>query len=334
MIDRTSGGWIAAGLVAALALGAAGVQESASGKNHTGGRDPEFWIGAVDPVVQQDRRVGNPSDYMELFQPPTRWPVVAKHTSTLEISTQLVLRGTPAQHRALIDGLETNHLKLAGQFGVEELSPPACGPPSEGQGGPANAAGVAKRTHDLGLPLEYLDMDEPLTWGREAPRNKCPKSVGTLAKIAVSKVTAYRRLFPMLKINLIDAVGGPFKMQVHDEIEFVDMLGSMGVHVDYFIADVVWASPTWQSNFEELATKLHSRGIKVGMFCNGRPTSTSDLTWDRDSVANCKAAGEDPKIAPDLYMIGTWSPYPTKIFPEDNPGTLTHIGKQLMKMFS
>ena len=296
-------------------------------------RTLEFWLGAVDPVVQQDRKTANPSDYMEIFAQATAWPTVAKRTSTLEISTQFVMRGTPQQHRALIDGLRTNHLKLAGQFGVEEASPdPACGGQMEGRGGPANAGGVAKRVRDLSIPLDYLDMDEPVTWGREAPRNKCPESVEKLARTAASKIALYRKLFPNIKVNLVDAVGGSFKTQVHDEVEFIDLLGKLGVHIDFFIADVQWSS-TWQPNFEELAIDLHARGIGVGMYCNGLLSSKSDLTWDRDSVNNCKIAGHDAKIAPDLFMIGTWSPYPTKIFPENEAGTLTHIGKELMTMF-
>lgn len=299
----------------------------------TGARRAEFWIGAIDPVVQRDRHVADPADYLEIFRPPARWPTVAARTSTLEISTQLVLRGTPAEHQALIAGSRANRLTLAGQFGVEETSPdPACGGQMEGRGGPANAGGVAQRTHDLGIPLAYLDMDEPLTWGRESPRNKCPESVEKLAQTAASKVALYRRLFPALKVNLIDAVGGPFKTQVQDEIEFVDRLNQLGVHIDYFLGDVQWSS-NWRPNFEQLAMKLHARGIRVGMFCNGLLTSNTDLTWDRDSVNNCKAAGTDPMIAPDLYMIGSWSAYPTRVFPEDQPGTLTHIGKEVMALF-
>jgi hypothetical protein len=315
-------------VIVALSL----VPRNASAQYANERRRAEFWIGAVDPVVQRDRKISNPSDYMELFQPPAAWPFVARRTSTLEISTQLVLRGTPAEHKALIEGVRRNNLKVAGQFGVEESSSdPSCGGQMEGRGGPANAEGVAKRTHDLGIPLDYLDMDEPVTWGRMAPRNKCPESVEKLAQTAASKVASYRKEFPAIKINLIDAVGGPFKTAVHDEVEFIDLLGKAGVHIDYFIADMQWGS-NWRPSFEELATKLHARGIKVGMYCDGLLTSNSDLVWERDAVNNCKAVGNDPKIAPDLYMIGTWSPYPTKIFPEDKPGTLTHIGKELMTL--
>ncbi len=306
---------------------------SATEQQMMGKHQPEFWLGGVDPVVQQDRKITNPSDYMEIFGPPRMWPTVAKRTSTIEISTQMVLRGTPDQHRALIDGLRENHMKVAGQFGVEEASAdPACGGQMEGRGGPANAGGVAQRVHDLGIPLDYLNMDEPVTWGREAPRNKCPESVEKLAKTAASKVALYRNLFPAIKVNLIDAVGGISPTAVQDEVRFVDLLGQQGVHIDIFLADVQW-SATWKPAFEELATKLHSRGIKVGMYCNGLLTSKSDAAWDRDSVNNCKAAGSDPKISPDLFMIGTWSPYPTKVFPEDQPGTLTHIAKELMAAF-
>ena len=71
----------------------------------------------------------------------------------------------------------------------------------------------------------------------------------------------------------------------------------------------------------------------MGLYCNGAINDKSDLDWERASVAHCKAAGDDPKIKPDLFMIGSWSDYPTHVLPEDQPGTQTHIGIQLMKMF-
>ena len=134
-----------------------------------------------------------------------------------------------------------------------------------------------------------------------------------------------------MKINLIDAVGGSSASAVTDEILFVDLLGKLDVHIAFVIADVQWASH-WQPAFATLASKLHARGIKVGLYCDGRLSSRSDLEWDRDSVANCRAAAADPRIAPDMFMIGSWSSYPTRFLPEDQPGTLTHIGKELVTM--
>ena len=132
---------------------------------------PEFWLDAVDPVVQRDRKISAPADYMALFGPPLLWPTFASRLSTFEISTQLVVKGTTEEQQTVLNGLRARHIRLAGQFGVEERDDnPACGGPFEGMGGPANAAGVAKNLHDIGGELDYLDMDEPVTWGRESPR--------------------------------------------------------------------------------------------------------------------------------------------------------------------
>lgn len=295
---------------------------------------PEFWLGSIDPVVQNDRKSFVPADYMQLFAPGSPWTTVAGSTSTFEISTQLVLRGTPEIQQPILQGLRARHIKLAGQFGLlEQPTDSACGPHLEGLGTPAAAWSVAKKLHDIGAQLDYLDMDEPVTWGHNSPRNKCPQAIPDMAALTVKKVAIYRQYFPNVKVNLIDAVGSQFPRGASDEILFIDLLGKQGVHIDYFLADVQWGS-NWQPAFEDLATRLHVRGIKVGLYCDGKLTSKSDAQWDKDSVANCKAAGNDPKIAPDMFMIGSWSPLPTHVLPEDQEGTLTHISKQLMNLFS
>lgn len=292
-----------------------------------------FWLGAADPVVQNDRKGYTPTDYMEVFGPPTKWPTVSAKISTFEISTQLVMRGTDEEWSAVLAGLKLHHFKLAGQFGVlEQPADPKCGGHMEGMGTPQAAENVARKLLSRGGTLDYLDMDEPVTWGREATRNHCPQELAAMADVVAKKVAIYLRYFPKVKVNLIDAIGDRVPRAAHDEVAFIDMLGQRGVRIEFFIADVAW-NQNWRPMFEEVAVKLHARGIKVGLYCDGNLDSNTTVKWDRDSVNNCKTANGDAKIAPDMFMIGSWSQYPTTILPENEPGTLTHIGKQLMTLF-
>ena len=66
----------------------------------------QFWFDGVDPVVQGDRHVDTPRDYMDLFKPGAPWSAGAAGLTAFKISTQLVLRGTDEQLRMVFAGLK------------------------------------------------------------------------------------------------------------------------------------------------------------------------------------------------------------------------------------
>src|SRR5581483_3080905 len=125
---------------------------------------PQFWFSGVDPVVQSDRHVDMPKDYMDLFEPDAPWKVGASGTTAFKISTQLVLRGTDEQLRKIFEGLRQRHIGLAIELGVL-VGTNACGKGTEGFGSPLAVETVAKRIKSLSGELDYIAMDEPVTWG-------------------------------------------------------------------------------------------------------------------------------------------------------------------------
>jgi hypothetical protein len=107
----------------------------------------DYWLARVDPVVQADRKVADPADYMDLFRPDMPWSSAAQ-LKGFKISTQMVFRGTDEQLKAIIDGLKARHIGMSIELGLLVWSdtPPSCGEGSEGIG---HAAGPGRPRLDM-----------------------------------------------------------------------------------------------------------------------------------------------------------------------------------------
>jgi hypothetical protein len=186
----------------------------------------QFWFSGVDPVVQADRHVDTPKDYMDLFKPDAPWRVGSSSATAFKISTQLVLRGTDEQLRTVFEGLRQRHIGLAIELGVL-VGTDACGKGTEGFGSPLAVETVAKRISSLGGELSYVAMDEPVTWGHaKQAKNKlgnayCRYSVDQLAEEAATKAQVLKRFFRTVQIGEIDAVNSRLPGLVSAEIGFL-----------------------------------------------------------------------------------------------------------------
>jgi hypothetical protein len=93
-----------------------------------------------------------------------------------------------------------------------------------------------------------------------------------------------------------------------------------------------WAIPGWQPLLENLATRLHANGMRVGVICDGDANVGGDEAWVRQALQRCQATIADPKVRPDDLIVQTWEPLPTKMLPETDPGALTYEAVQILKM--
>ena len=288
----------------------------------------QFWFSGVDPVVQGDRHVDMPRDYMDLFRPDAPWAVGASGTTAFKISTQLVLRGTDEQLRTVFDGLKQRHIALAIELGVL-VNSEACGKGTEGFGSPPAVETVAKRIKSLGAELDYIAMDEPVTWGHaKQGKNKlgyafCQYSVDQLADQAAAKAAILKRYFPNIRIGEIDAVNSRLPGLVDAEIGFLDAFHQKsGLRPEFFHADVAWDS-NWRPGLEDLARRLRARGIRLGVVCDGDLNPASDEQWVALSLQRCRTLVDDPNIRPDDLVIQTWTAWPHRMLPEGDPGAWT-----------
>jgi hypothetical protein len=290
---------------------------------------PQIWFGAVDPVVQRDRHTDQPADYMQLFQPGAPWGVAAAHTAVFKISTQLVLRGAPGELQTVIDGLRARHIALAIELGLLSYSD-RCGKGSEGYAAPLAVEVVAKKIRAAGGQLDYVDMDEPVTYGHSKTGRTargfalCHDPVSALADQTAPKVALLRRYFPNVQIGEIDGLDGRFPEQVDSIMAFIDaMQQRAGVHVAYLHADVAWRSD-WRGVLADLTQRAHQRGVRVGDVFDGNIDARSSEEWIAEAIQHFRQAVSYPATRPDDWVFQSWSQYPTHLLPESDPGAWTY----------
>jgi hypothetical protein len=302
------------------------------------GSAADYWMAGVDPVDQLLFHRSGPLDYMGLFKPNAPWKTVASRLTALQISPEIVVRGTDDQLKTIFADLERRHIALGVTIGVLVRSD-TCGQDTEGFGAPRGVEAMARRIKSLGGRLDYLNMDEPVTWGHvKQGKNAagyyfCASSVAEIAATAASKIAVLQGTFPDMQVGQTDAVNSRYPTLARDILAFDEQLQQrFGVKLAYMHTDVAWNS-NWQPQLEQLAAGLHARGIKLGVICDGDPKAPSDQAWVTLALQHCRAAADDPRIAPSQFVIQTWSPLPSRMLPETQPGTLSYEGKQAIAMF-
>jgi catechol 2,3-dioxygenase-like lactoylglutathione lyase family enzyme len=131
----------------------------------------------------------------------------------------------------------------------------------------------------------------------------------------------------------LDAVNSRYPSLARDILAFDEQLQQkFGVKLAYVHTDVAWNSD-WRGQLQQLAAGLRARGIKLGVICDGDAKAPSDQAWVNLALQHCREAAEDQLIAPTQFVIQTWSPLPSRMLPETQPGTLTYEGRQAIAMF-
>lgn len=302
----------------------------------------EYWLAGVDPVVQSDRKVADPADYMDLFRSDTPWPS-AHQLKGFKISTQMAFRGTDEQLKDIIDGLKTRHIGMSIESGLLVWSdtPPSCGKGSEGigraagPGRPSSAERIAKRLTALGGKLDYIELDEPVTWGysrtgqTRAGYPFCHKPIDALVEEMAPQVAILQQYFPNIQFGLVDSINGRWPDLPHGILSLIDeMRRKLNVKIGFVHTDVAWDSD-WRPGLQVLAQGLRARGVRFGVICDGDVHSPSDEAWTSLALERCRDVDNDPRTRLDDFMVQSWLPQPHRMLPENKPGTLTWLLKQV-----
>jgi len=322
-----------------LILGCFLMADASGQGSEQAGSSKQIWLGGVDPVAQSDRHTTNPPDYMDLFKPDAPWSTGAAATNVFKVGTAFMLRGTDDQLRTMIEGLKSRHIALAVEFGVLTGSD-TCGKGIEGFGSPAAADALCKRIQKLGGQLDYIAMDEPVTWGHEkegtiAKKWTTEKILGRccqyplpeLVARASVKIATLQRYFPNVKIGLIDAVNGRYPHLGADIVTFIDLLQkATGLKLAFMHMDVSWDSD-WRPQMELLVQRLRDRHIRIGVVFDGDVEASSDKQWIEQALGHYKDITRNPATAVDDLVFQTWTPRPAKMLPETDPTAWTYALK-------
>ena len=305
--------------------------------------DRQIWIGGISPFMQRHRKIDNPSDWMAMFEPKAPWPVSSSHMAYFKMPSQAIEGSTDEEMHTIIDGLRRRHIGLAIEMGLLLEGPNGCGHGFEGMGAVHEPDNVIKRMKALGGTIDAVAMDEPVIFGRLKLKGErdstpgCQYPVATMVDQVAPKIEQLRAAFPDIRVGDIEAIGGgasgargmedilAFETQLHQRTH--------GFAPAFVHADMQWNDVGVIPQADRLSRRMHALGIRVGVICNGGgPTIKDSNAWVNNAVQRCSTLAVDPNFAPDDLLAQTWELLPTKMLPENAPGTMTGEAKRLLTL--
>ena len=79
-------------------------------------------------------------------------------------------------------------------------------------------------------------------------------------------------------------------------------------------------------------TRSSKRQIWIGGISPFMQRHRKIEAWVNNVVQRCAALAADPRFAPDDLIDQTWETLPTKMTPENAPGTMTNEAKRLLAL--
>lgn len=286
----------------------------------------QVWFAPPDNL----QRGANPAtndDYPQLFDTSPAWSV---HTDVFVISPLMgSVVGPEEALRKTNAFLATRHIALAVGIGAAQIdnadrTPGECGFGVEGLNRPGRNAAGFKRLKQLSIDVQYVAMDEPLTFAHYYDKkNACRFSIQETARRVAASIAEIRQYYPNVKV--IDYEAPTITSASEWNNDFAGWLAAyrqaIGTPLEAVVFDVDWRLP-WQTWVSPSVAAAHKAGVRAGIFLTGIGPGASDA----DAIAARKQNAlsvDEAKLPLDLVVIANWTPHPSRNLPESDPDTLT-----------
>ncbi len=286
----------------------------------------QVWFAPPDNL----QRGANPptnQDFPRLFDPSPAW---SARTDVFVLSPLMgsVVGPEDALHKTNAF-LAAHHIAQAVGIGAAQMdnadrTPGECGYGVEGLTRPGRNAASFKRLKQLGVDIQYVAMDEPLTFAHYYnKKNACQFSIKDTASRVAASISEIRQYYPNVKI--VDEEAPTITSARQWNADFPAWLAAyrqaVGAPLDAIVFDVDWRLP-WGTWVSPSVTAAHRSGVRAGMFLTGTGPGASDA----DAVASRKQnvlSLDQARLPLDLVIIANWTPHPSRNLPEADPDTLT-----------
>src|SRR5271165_1923334 len=271
------------------------------------------------------------TDFPQLFQPNAPWANVESHTKVLGIYVYWVLTASQSDLQQTIAFVNAHHM------GIELEAPAlqataACGEGVEGfVGGGQTVQAVTlsylQRLQAVGANVQYIKVDEPYFFGSVATEpGTCQWPVSQVASEVSAYVHLVHTIFPNAAVGDVEPVTAGFYSP-----DVVTALGQWhstystinGAPFPFYIADLDFNNPTWQTLAKSLETQTKQAGMEFGIIYIGDYQDTSDAQWASKVVARFEAYQGQDGGQPDFVLFQSWEPHPLFCLPESDPNTFT-----------
>jgi hypothetical protein len=300
----------------------------------TANKKTEVWMGGSNPLAAPKPGTSSTprSDFFQMFDPAAPWQRTAKGIQVQELPPSLVLSADKATLSRIIADLGRRHIALAVEFGW--LHSPnddgRCGKGVEGFAHSGAASRFSRLIKEAGGDLQYVDMDEPLTFGHayKGPQ-ACKWTIEQTAANVAEGVAAIRAIFPNVQIGDTEPVGSAdptWPAQIRQWVAAYQ--AATGTPLAFLHADIQWNQP-WQRELGLVKAIAHQNGLSFGIIYDG--VGKTDVEWADGAVARFHQIEGNLQWKPDTAIIKSWEPLPTHMLPENQPGTLTNLALRYLE---
>jgi hypothetical protein len=293
----------------------------------------QIFLSAPSPF-NRELQGWNQNDYSALFTRYNKWPNVAALLEGFEFSTEFVIHGDRTLLQSAISSLTARRIKIT-LSGLMLIPHDNCGSKVEGYTGPDDLRNAARTIKSMGGTLAYVAMDEPLWFGHTySGVNACQTPLDELARAVSAQVAAVRSIFPDVKIIDTEPVGttlgSAWIEQVRDWLNEYER--QTNDPLTAVVADPNWGHPEWRRELSELAELLQSTGVPLGIIYDGIGEPKSDREWTEAAMARANVVERQLAIRPQYVFIASWTQWPERLLPEDDPTTLTGLVQNYLKI--
>jgi hypothetical protein len=287
----------------------------------------EVWFAPPDNLDRGARTFNH--DFPQLFESSPAWdgktdvfvlsPKFAEEAP--EEATKHVTAWLAARHIALAVGAGTVQTDNAQHVEGE------CGYGVEGYSRPNKNQIIFSRLKRRGVDVQYVAMDEPLTFGYFYHRkNACNYTIGQVSQRVARTIAEIRQAYPNAKMVDYEAVvfdqgTGPWLSALAQWL--AAYRAATGEMPYALVFDLDWTKP-WQDAVQRGTALLHKNGVRAGIILDGTGPGQSDA----GAVAAYKRnmASVAALHAPlDFVEIANWTPHPASDLPQSDPNSLTGV---------
>lgn len=286
----------------------------------------QVWFAPPDNLQRGNKPPIN-QDFPHLFDQSPAWSVQA---DVLLISPFLgSVAGPEAALRNINAFLTQHHVALAIGIGAAQVDnenpvPGECGFGVEGMNRPQRNAIYFKRLKSLGVEIQYVSMDEPLSFAHYYDKkNACRYSIEETARRVAASIAEIRQFYPNVKVVDVEApnITNPQQWNADFPQWLAAYRQATGTPLDAVVFDVDWRLP-WTNWVAPSTAVLHRNSVHAGIIIDGTGPGASD----QDSIAARKQNAlsvQRSKLPFDIVEIANWTPHPSQNLPESDPDTLT-----------
>jgi hypothetical protein len=290
----------------------------------------QVWVAPNDDLPRgpnRDRYLNH--DFPHLFDPKPAW---SAKIDVFEISPMMGSTVGPADELDRVNAfLTSRRIALAVGTGAVTMDNPGptpgeCGFGVEGMIRPGRNAGALKRLKQLGIEVDYVTLDEPLTYGHYYDKkNACRYSIQEVARRVAAEIAEIKQSYPGIRV--VDEEAPSITTTAQWNADFPKWLkayrDAAGAPFDAVVFDIDWRQP-WQAAVAPGVRAARDAGVRAGIFLDGTGPGASDA----DAVANYKRniqTVEASGLKFDLVIVANWTPHPSRNLPESDPDTLTSV---------